>query len=122
MNQNKLSELLKRIPLEIVNQVLEYDGRWNIRAGKPMQKIPVDDERYDVLSRIPKIRENSIIQYDSQFGCKTIVWFSCGAQLMYCYEEKRNNKLRHSYVFRMRRERTYRYEHKWKNPIRTNIL
>jgi len=48
---------MNRFPLEIVNRILEYDGRIKYRHGKYMNKIAPDDDRYKMLFQtMPKIR------------------------------------------------------------------
>ena len=37
---------MNRFPLEIVNRILEYDGRIKYRHGKYMNQIAQDDDRY----------------------------------------------------------------------------
>lgn len=119
MNQNNLKEeLLYKLPKDVIFYIMEYDGRYTIRSGKPIMKISPEDERYELLKRIPKIIKNTIFQYDSYYGCKTIVWFSCGSQLMYC--NKRTNN--HLLVFRMRKKRANRNDNKWKIPEITEII
>ena len=45
MNMNKL-------PLEMLDQILAYEGRFRIRNGKLMRLIPKNDPRKMVLSEI----------------------------------------------------------------------
>jgi len=122
MNQILKQLLFFGLPQEITNQILEFDGRFSIRGGKPIMKISPDDERYELLEKMPKIRENTIYQYESHYGCKTIVWFKCGGQLMYCNDQWSRTVPNHSYVFRLRRRRAHPDEHKWKIPEITKIL
>ena len=72
------------LPADIINNILEYDGRWSVRIGKPILKIPKDDERYKILSTKPMIKINHTFYYKTQYGCETIVWFKNGSQMMYC--------------------------------------
>ena len=46
---------MKRLPLELVNRILEYDGRIKYRYGKYMNQIAQDDDRYEMLLTVPKI-------------------------------------------------------------------
>ena len=46
---------MNRLPLEIVNRILEYDGRIKYRHGKYMNQIAHDDDRYQMLQTIPQI-------------------------------------------------------------------
>ena len=44
------------LPLELVNRILEYDGRIKYRHGKYMNQITQDDNRYHLLRKIPVFR------------------------------------------------------------------
>ena len=46
---------MERLPLELVNRILEYDGRIKYRHGKYMNQIAQDDDRYEMLLTVPKI-------------------------------------------------------------------
>ena len=46
---------MNRFPLEIVNHILEYDGRIKYRNGKYMNQIAQDDVRYQMLLTMPQI-------------------------------------------------------------------
>ena len=48
---------LSSIPMDIVINILRYDNRFVIRGNEIIQinKIDKNDERYNILSRIPKI-------------------------------------------------------------------
>ena len=49
------------IPMDIVINILSYDNRLVIRGNviSQINKIDTNDERYDILSRIPKINGGS---------------------------------------------------------------
>jgi len=47
--------IMNRFPLEIVNRILEYDGRIKYRHGKYMNQIAQDDDRYKMLQSMPHI-------------------------------------------------------------------
>ena len=51
MNMNKL-------PLEMLDQILAYEGRFRIRNGKLMRLIPKNDPRKIVLSKITQLKYN----------------------------------------------------------------
>jgi hypothetical protein len=44
------------LPLELVNRILEYDGRIKYRNGKYMNQIDSDDDRYKMLQQMPQIQ------------------------------------------------------------------
>ena len=44
------------LPQEIVNHILEYDGRIKYRHGKYMNQIAKDDDRYNILKSIQPIK------------------------------------------------------------------
>jgi hypothetical protein len=55
------------LPLELVNRILEYDGRIKYRHGKYMNQIAQDDDRYKILLTVPKIET-----YNHHYLCMTI--------------------------------------------------
>jgi len=48
-------DLLARLPLDLVKEVLRYDKRFKLRKNELVQCIPLDDERRAMLERMPKI-------------------------------------------------------------------
>lgn len=115
-------ELFSKLPIELQNCILEYDGRVSIRRGVPIMKIQKDDIRYQVLNKIPKIKENVIYVYNISYGCKYIVWFSNRSQLMYCKTFCRKKQIdEYSYVLRMRNRRNHPDDDKYKISITTKI-
>jgi hypothetical protein len=64
------------LPQEIVNRILEYDGRIKYRHGKYVNQIAPDDERYKMLLTIP------IIHLDNSFWFMMLV--SCKTNKIYC--------------------------------------
>ena len=55
---------MNRLPLELVNRILEYDGRIKYRYGKYMNQIAPDDDRYKLLLTVPQIQPcPNYIQY-----------------------------------------------------------
>ena len=127
MNQDEqITLLLNRLPKDIKFLILKYTTKCSIHKDKAVLKLNTDDERYKILSKIPKIEKNFIYLYESNFGCKTIVHFWCGAQLMYCNDEnsflRKGKEPTHSILFRMRKRREYPEDYKWKTSVVTKIL
>ena len=48
-------DLLARLPLDVIKEVLSYDKRFKLRNNELVQLIPFDDERRAVLEQMPKI-------------------------------------------------------------------
>lgn len=66
-------ECFQNLPADIINKILSvYDGRFKIRAGKPMIQILRDDPRYEILKTIPP-RE---IKIHNAVFCAITIWFS----------------------------------------------
>ena len=45
---------METLPMEIVNEILEYEGRIKYKNGKYINKIHKYDDRYDILLTIQK--------------------------------------------------------------------
>lgn len=45
--------MMKRLPIDIVRQIMEYDGRIKYRNGVFINQIPKTDERYNIFRSIP---------------------------------------------------------------------
>ena len=48
-------EWCSKIPKDLIHMILEYDGTIKYRNGKYINRISSNDDRYDILQRIPKI-------------------------------------------------------------------
>jgi len=46
---------MNRLPTELINRILEYDGRIKYRNGKYMNRISQDDDRYKIVKSLPRI-------------------------------------------------------------------
>lgn len=46
-------QLWKEIPTDILHLILKYDGRIIERNGIYMNRIPIHDERYEIIKKIP---------------------------------------------------------------------
>lgn len=65
--------VFQKLPVDIINNILSvYDGRFKIRAGRPMTQIARDDTRYEILKTIPT-REIKV--HNNDF-CNVNIWFS----------------------------------------------
>jgi hypothetical protein len=42
-----------KIPVDLINAILLYDGSIKCRNGKYMNQIPKEDPRYDLITKIP---------------------------------------------------------------------
>lgn len=53
---------MEHLPLDIVNTILQFDGRMVYRSGKYMNRIPKTDPRYEILLHqrpVPYIRPST---------------------------------------------------------------
>lgn len=48
-----------KFPIEIVQHILRYDGRFKYRNGKFMTQIAQEDDRYHMLEKMPQIIPSS---------------------------------------------------------------
>jgi hypothetical protein len=67
-----LSKNMNKIPLEILDQILAYEGRFRYRNGVLMRQIPKNDIRKLLVSRIPRIHHqtntsSSVILFITKF-------------------------------------------------------
>lgn len=49
-----MENLLKKLPKEIIDLIIQYDGRMKYRNGVYMVKIDKNDDRYPLLHNLPK--------------------------------------------------------------------
>ena len=54
---------MNQLPLEVIHNILDYDGRIKYRNGKYINKIAPYDYRYDMLQKIPIIRPKRLSTY-----------------------------------------------------------
>ena len=50
----QLSESLEKVPLEVLHNILSYDGSIKYRNGKWIDQLSKKDRRYDLLRSIPR--------------------------------------------------------------------
>lgn len=49
----------KNLPNDMIFEILSFDDRFILRRGKLMNRIPKNDKRYKLLSKIPQKKYNS---------------------------------------------------------------
>ena len=49
-----MEKYTKKLPIELVNKIINYTGVVSFRNGKYINRIKNSDERYKILARIPK--------------------------------------------------------------------
>ena len=49
----------KNLPNDMIFEILSFDDRFILRRGKLMNRIPKNDKRYNLLSKIPQKNYNS---------------------------------------------------------------
>ena len=50
-----MSSLFTQLPNELINVILSYNKHFKIRKGEPVTIIPRDDERFTLLSTVPRV-------------------------------------------------------------------
>ena len=55
-----LSKYMNKLPIEMLDQILLYEGRFRYRNGLLMQQIPKNDPRKIMLSKITPFNYNKI--------------------------------------------------------------
>ena len=79
----ELSKSFQKLPSDILNRVLDYDGTIKYRNGKYMNQILKNDIRYKIFNNIPKCEVTLIYKiYHSalnKFHCKILFsnWRHC---------------------------------------------
>jgi len=84
----------RTIPKEILNNILEYDGKIKYRNGKFINQICKDDERIPLLNSIPK-KIFSNLYYDMGFT-HTNVFFSNNKYFIVFIYNYKYNRMTHS--------------------------
>ena len=62
--------MFNKLPIDIVNRVLEYDGSIKYRFGVYMDQINVHDEKYDILKEITNNKYNIANTIKMYYGLK----------------------------------------------------
>ena len=89
---------MNRLPIELVNRILEYDGRIKYRHGKYMNQIAQDDDRYHLLRKIPVFRRDN--------------WYSEGNYYTYRMIYNNNNETHRMLIYIFDETITYLYTNK----------
>ena len=86
-------EIMDKIPSEIINLILEYQGYHSNRNGKYICKLNLDSEKYDLLKKIPIVQLHNDM-YKTSFTIMktlysyhyTIFTYICNDKVHWCME------------------------------------
>jgi hypothetical protein len=76
-----MNTLSRYIPYHIVLHILQYDNRFAIRNGKPMNRISKDDYRYEMIEDIFRIIPSPAFYY---YGPNIMIDLEINRHKSYC--------------------------------------
>ena len=76
-----MNTLSRYIPYHIVLHILQYDNRFAIRNGKPMNRISNDDYRYEMIEDIFRIIPSPAFYY---YGPNIMIDLEINRHKSYC--------------------------------------
>jgi hypothetical protein len=65
--------MFQRLPIEIIKKIMQYDGRFKYQNGRFISQISKNDNRYTLLSKIPRATEK---RHTAVFEFYSIVFFN----------------------------------------------
>ena len=85
------------LPIDIVNKIFFYDGRIKYRVGKYINQFVKDDERFELLVKIPRpINHNK--PYFKDKIIEVVVYFTNGKSYLTFIEYVNNGRCKITYI------------------------